>query len=377
MNLESIVAARLKGQVGAVSSVCRAVRRSRGGLRDSSKPIASFMFCGPTGVGKTELCKALAETYLGSEDSMVRIDMSEYMEKHSVARLVGSPPGYIGYDEGGQLTNAVRSKNHCVILLDEMEKAHKDVLNILLQVLDDGRLTDGKGRMVNFKNAIIVLTSNVGSPQILSYLDGDRPSTDIPSVPAPAPPVSRATVTSGKSPLDMSPPELLEKLQSNPAAMSMMMEASSDPALMSALQSAMKSPAELLRAGKLDPKVSSFLNRLWETMGMDALDFEAAAQPQQQEKTEGALGAIQKLVGDALNLGDKNGGGGDQPVPSTATPAPVPLSAATPPPPPLSGLRPVVMSKLEEEVSCVEERTTRASILHLLIPKSSLVAVQA
>jgi len=165
--LEEELTNRVKGQARAVRSVSRAVRRSRAGMRDTGRPVASFMFCGPTGVGKTELCKALAQTYYGSEKDMVRIDMSEYMEKHSVSRLTGPPPGYIGYDEGGQLTEAVRRAPHSVVLLDELEKAHGDVLNILLQIMEDGILTDGKGRTVNFKNTVLVMTSNVGSRRIL------------------------------------------------------------------------------------------------------------------------------------------------------------------------------------------------------------------
>lgn len=165
--LEDDLTNRVKGQARAVRAVARAVRRSRAGMRDTGRPVASFMFCGPTGVGKTELCKALAQTYYGSEKDMVRIDMSEYMEKHSVSRLTGPPPGYIGYDEGGQLTEAVRRAPHSVVLLDELEKAHGDVLNILLQIMEDGILTDGKGRTVNFKNTVLVMTSNVGSKRIL------------------------------------------------------------------------------------------------------------------------------------------------------------------------------------------------------------------
>ncbi|KAG7353170.1 chaperone ATPase [Nitzschia inconspicua] len=165
--LEDDMRVRVKGQDKAIQAVARAVRRARSGLRDPNRPIASFMFCGPTGTGKTELCKTLAETYFGSEKDMIRIDMSEYMEKHSVSRLTGPPPGYIGYEEGGQLTEAVRRAPHSVVLLDELEKAHGDVLNILLQILEDGILTDGKGRTVNFKNTILIMTSNVGSQRIL------------------------------------------------------------------------------------------------------------------------------------------------------------------------------------------------------------------
>merc|ERR1711935_106637 len=167
IQLEDDMTLRVKGQKRAIQSVSRAVRRARSGLRDPLRPIASFMFCGPTGTGKTELCKTLANNYYGNEKDMVRIDMSEYMEKHSVSRLTGPPPGYIGYEDGGQLTEAVRRAPHSVVLLDELEKAHSDVLNILLQIMEDGILTDGKGRTVNFKNTVLVMTSNVGSKRIL------------------------------------------------------------------------------------------------------------------------------------------------------------------------------------------------------------------
>ena len=169
VDLESKLHERVIGQDQAVSAVAGAIRRNRAGLSDPNRPIGSFLFLGPTGVGKTELAKALAEYLFDSEKAMVRIDMSEYMEKHSVSRLVGAPPGYVGYDEGGQLTEAVRRKPYCVVLLDEIEKAHQDVFNILLQVLDDGRLTDGQGRVVSFKNAIIIMTSNVGSQSIREF----------------------------------------------------------------------------------------------------------------------------------------------------------------------------------------------------------------
>ena len=151
------------GQQAAVKAVSDAVRRSRAGISDPNRPTGSFMFLGPTGVGKTELAKALADFLFDDETAMVRIDMSEYMEKHSVSRLVGAPPGYVGYEEGGQLTEAVRRRPYSVVLLDEIEKAHPDVFNILLQVLDDGRLTDGQGRTVDFRNVILIMTSNLGS----------------------------------------------------------------------------------------------------------------------------------------------------------------------------------------------------------------------
>ncbi len=177
VDLEEKLRERVVGQDKAVAAVAGAIRRNRAGLSDPNRPIGSFLFLGPTGVGKTELAKALAEYLFDTERAMVRIDMSEYMEKHSVARLVGAPPGYVGYDEGGQLTEAVRRKPYSVILLDEIEKAHPDVFNILLQVLDDGRLTDGQGRVVSFKNAIIIMTSNVGSQSIREFAaDGKKDS---------------------------------------------------------------------------------------------------------------------------------------------------------------------------------------------------------
>ena len=172
--LEGELHKRVIGQDEAVSAVAAAVRRSRAGLSDPDKPIGSFFFLGPTGVGKTELAKALAECLFDDERALVRIDMSEYMEKFSVQRLIGAPPGYVGYDEGGQLTEAVRRRPYSVILLDEMEKAHPDVFNVLLQVLDDGRLTDGQGRQVSFKNTIIIMTSNVGSKAIADLSGKDE-----------------------------------------------------------------------------------------------------------------------------------------------------------------------------------------------------------
>ncbi|ALC88432.1 Clp protease ClpX [Bacillus sp. FJAT-18017] len=163
LNLEEILHSRVIGQEEAVKAVSKAVRRARAGLKDPKRPIGSFIFLGPTGVGKTELARALAEAMFGDEDAMIRIDMSEYMEKHSTSRLVGSPPGYVGYEEGGQLTEKVRRKPYSVVLLDEIEKAHPDVFNILLQVLEDGRLTDSKGRTVDFRNTVLIMTSNVGA----------------------------------------------------------------------------------------------------------------------------------------------------------------------------------------------------------------------
>ena len=166
MRMEEELHKRVIGQDAAVEVISKAIRRSRAGLKDPKRPTGSFVFLGPSGVGKTELARTLAEFLFGDEDSMVRIDMSEYMEKHAVSRLVGSPPGYIGYDEGGQLTEAVRRKPYCVLLLDEIEKAHPDVFNILLQILEDGRLTDSQGRTVDFRHAIVIMTSNIGAQEI-------------------------------------------------------------------------------------------------------------------------------------------------------------------------------------------------------------------
>jgi len=272
MNLEEELALRVKGQSRTAKSVARAVRRARSGLRDETRPIASFMFCGPTGVGKTELCKTLAESYYGSEKDLIRVDMSEYMEKHSVSRLVGPPPGYIGYEEGGQLTEAVRRSPHSVVILDELEKAHPDVLNILLQIMEDGILTDGKGRTVNFKNFVLVMTSNVGSKRILQVakecennkkgrnMNGEKKS------------VNGINGTNGavNTSAPPKPEEVLGKLQNSPKAMSIMMEASSDPEIMSTMQTAMSgSPADLMRIAQTNPKVAQFLNRLWDAVDMD------------------------------------------------------------------------------------------------------------
>ena len=173
LHLDGILHERVIGQDEAVEKVCDAILRSRAGIRDPRRPIGSFLFLGPTGVGKTELAKALAEALFDDEHNMIRIDMSEYMEKYSVSRLIGAPPGYVGYDEGGQLTEAVRRKPYAVVLFDEVEKAHPDVFNVLLQVLDDGRITDSQGRTVDFKNTIIIMTSNLGSDIILDGINED------------------------------------------------------------------------------------------------------------------------------------------------------------------------------------------------------------
>ena len=170
--MEERLSQRVIGQPEAIVAVSNAVRRARSGLSDPNRPIGSFMFLGPTGVGKTELSKALAEFLFDDEQAMIRIDMSEYMEKHSVARLIGAPPGYVGYEEGGSLTEAVRRRPYQVVLFDEIEKAHPDVFNVLLQVLDDGRLTDGQGRTVDFRNTLIVMTSNLGSEFLANQPEG-------------------------------------------------------------------------------------------------------------------------------------------------------------------------------------------------------------
>lgn len=195
LTLESELHERVIGQTDAVGAISRAVRRARAGLSSPTRPVASFVFCGPTGVGKTELAKALAESYYGDEKAMVRLDMSEYMERHTVSRLTGPPPGYIGYEQGGQLTEAVRRKPHTVILMDEIEKAHPDVYNVMLQILDDGRLTDSKGRQVDFTNTILIMTSNVGSGKILDLCEqearnraaADAPASVVVESPTPMP----------------------------------------------------------------------------------------------------------------------------------------------------------------------------------------------
>ena len=173
LRMEEQLGKRVIGQAEAVKAVSTAVRRARAGLQDPNRPIGSFMFLGPTGVGKTELTKALAEFLFDDETALIRIDMSEYMEKHSVARLIGAPPGYVGYDEGGALTEAVRRRPYQVVLFDEIEKAHPDVFNVLLQVLDDGRLTDGQGHTVDFRNTLIVMTSNLGSQFLVDQPEGE------------------------------------------------------------------------------------------------------------------------------------------------------------------------------------------------------------
>jgi ATP-dependent Clp protease ATP-binding subunit ClpB len=175
VRLEEHLHRRVVGQDEAVRAVSNAIRRSRAGLADPKRPIGSFVFLGPTGVGKTELARALAEFLFDDDRAMVRIDMSEYMEKHTVSRLIGAPPGYVGYDEGGQLTEAVRRRPYSVVLLDEVEKAHADVFNVLLQVLDDGRLTDGHGRTVDFSNVVLIMTSNLGS----QLIDPDLPDETV------------------------------------------------------------------------------------------------------------------------------------------------------------------------------------------------------
>ena len=181
--LETVLHKRVIGQEEAVSAVARAVKRGRVGLKDPKRPIGSFLFLGPTGVGKTELSKALAEALFGSEESMIRVDMSEYMEKHSVSKMIGSPPGYVGHEEGGQLSDQVRTHPYSVVLFDEIEKAHPDVFNILLQVLDDGHITDSQGRKVDFSNTVIIMTSNAGAkaivdPKKLGFGVKDNPSDD-------------------------------------------------------------------------------------------------------------------------------------------------------------------------------------------------------
>jgi ATP-dependent Clp protease ATP-binding subunit ClpB len=178
LRLDEVLHERVIGQDEAVQLVADAVIRARSGIKDPKRPIGSFIFLGPTGVGKTELARALAASLFDSEENIVRIDMSEYMEKHAVSRLIGAPPGYVGYEEGGQLTEAVRRKPYSIVLFDEIEKAHHDVFNVLLQILDDGRVTDAQGRTVNFKNTVIIMTSNIGSPYLLEDAMGGGEISD-------------------------------------------------------------------------------------------------------------------------------------------------------------------------------------------------------
>ena len=168
--LEELLHARVIGQDKAVTAVAKAIKRGRAGLKDPKRPIGSFLFLGPTGVGKTELSKTLAEVMFGNEESLIRVDMSEYMEKHAESKFIGSPPGYVGFEDGGQLTEKIRKQPYSVILFDEIEKAHPDVFNIMLQILDDGVLTDAQGRKVNFKNTVIIMTSNLGAKEILGNM---------------------------------------------------------------------------------------------------------------------------------------------------------------------------------------------------------------
>jgi len=172
LRMESELSGSVIGQDDAVASVSQAMRRARAGLRNPGRPIAGFLFCGPTGVGKTELCKTLSKTFFGAKDAMIRLDMSEYMEKHTISKLIGAPPGYTGYNDGGTLTEAVRRRPHSLVLFDEVEKAHPDVFNLLLQVLDDGRLTDSTGRTVSFANTLVVMTSNLGSRSVQKGASG-------------------------------------------------------------------------------------------------------------------------------------------------------------------------------------------------------------
>jgi len=178
LTMEQTLQSRVIGQSEAISAVSNAIRRQRAGLSDSNRPIGSFLFSGPTGVGKTELCKALAQFLFDTEEAIIRLDMSEFMEKHSVARLIGAPPGYVGYEEGGYLTEAVRRKPYSLVLFDEIEKAHPDIFNVLLQVLDDGRLTDSFGRTVDFRNTVIIMTSNLGS-MLIQEMAGTSSHTEI------------------------------------------------------------------------------------------------------------------------------------------------------------------------------------------------------
>lgn len=309
-DLEQEFSKRVKGQHRALRSVARAIRRARSGLRDPNRPVASLLFCGPTGTGKTLLCKTLASTYYGAERNLIRIDMSEYMDKHTVSRLTGPPPGYIGYESGGQLTEAVRKAPHSVVLLDEMEKAHPDVLNVLLQIMEDGILTDGKGRTVNFKNAILVMTSNVGSRQILETVrshksgGGGNASTINQST------QDKGTLVSTDSRISISLPsaapeappmeadEIMRRLQSSPKAGALMAQAATDSKIMNALRTSMTgSPADLLKLAQTDPAVSEFLQKLWAEVG------DAPTSPVSESKSTSTTGldAIRSSVKETID----------------------------------------------------------------------------
>ncbi|KAL7570947.1 hypothetical protein ACA910_002577 [Epithemia clementina (nom. ined.)] len=300
--LESEMERRVKGQRRAVRGVARAIRRARAGLRDPKRPIASLLFCGPTGTGKTELCKTLAETYFGSEKDMIRIDMSEYMERHAVSRLTGPPPGYIGYEEGGQLTEAVRTSPHSVVLLDELEKAHGDVLNLLLQIMEDGILTDGKGRTISFKNCILIMTSNVGSKRILEVARRSDRTLGEKSVQKlkTQPPEPRQTV--GKLEIEpMRPEEVLKKLQSSPEAASLMLKASTDKDVMEAIRTAMNgSPADLLKAGQENPAVANFLKQLYQILEDDDVPRPVNGSKSPKAPAKSAIEVIRSSVTESL-----------------------------------------------------------------------------
>ena len=239
------------------------------------------------------MCKTLAETYYGSEKDMIRVDMSEYMEKHSLSRLIGSPPGYIGFDDGGQLTEAVRRSPHSVVLLDEVEKAHEDVLNILLQIMEDGVLTDGKGRRVNFKDTILVMTSNVGSKRIQQMARAESSARSAKPLES-----SRAAAISSKMPKSISPEEALKKFRNSPKASQLLLRATANPDLMQALRTAMDgTPADLVQASQANPHVANFLEELWGVMTEDDdvdVSLNGSAQPS-------GLDAIKNGVSAGLN----------------------------------------------------------------------------
>jgi len=265
MGLQDVLQDRVVGQPAAVKCVVRCLKRYHAGMRDEKRPVGCFLFAGPTGVGKTELCKQLASEYYTSKSDLIRLDMSEFMESHTVSKLIGPPPGYIGYEAGGVLTNAVRKNPHSILLLDEFEKAHPDVWNVLLQIMEDGILTDGKGRTVFFRDTVVVLTSNVGSKKVLDVANGytvDRTIPDATFKPIAADADNKATKSSAKPTLTQA--ELMQKVQGNPKAMAVIQDAMKDQELLKIIQTPHNTPADMAS----NPKVEKFLGQIWDALDM-------------------------------------------------------------------------------------------------------------
>jgi len=261
LELQNILQDRVVGQPAAVKSIVKCLKRYHAGMRDSNRPVGCFMFAGPTGTGKTEICKQLAKSYFTSKSDLIRLDMSEFMESHTVSKLIGPPPGYIGYEAGGVLTNAVRKNPHSIVLLDEFEKAHPDVWNTLLQIMEDGILTDGKGRTVYFRDAIVVLTSNAGSKRILEVSKNHPDASN-------SEPTSSLIQTSSPSDVQqdeaISQDEIMKKVRSNPKALAVIQEAMKDKELLTLIQSTYNTPADM----SSNPKIAGFLSEIWEALDL-------------------------------------------------------------------------------------------------------------